>query len=626
MQTWSRRQSAFSFAAWPTLLVAAVILIAAFSASAHDVAANAPSQQAAAVRKGPHSPPFQKEGILTIIHGDDFVQGKSSQTLVVHEDNGADTAVRFSGTPPGLGKRISVTGALATDGTMDVSSTTVLSETTSTETLAAITTQNAIFILVKFQDTTSVPFTQADVQAVAVTNANSVANFYPEVSYGKQGLNVTVTPWLTASMNTSTSCDYTSIANAANNAATAAGYALSNYKNKFYVMPHNTSCGWAGLAYVGSPYQAWSNGYNSGQVYTHELGHNFGLYHAGSASCLSAGCSVAEYGDPYDTMGNKAMMHYDSTQKAKLGWLASSAVATHTGGTANYTLYPFEASGGATYAVKIAAASSRTYWLEYRQPLGFDASSTGGVQFRVAAPFASSSGSDDTQIFNSGFGLVGLPVGSTYTDATYGISVTVLSASASGATVQVSSAPLTATSTGLTSSINPAAQGSSITFTASVTGNSPTGTVNFTANGSALCAAALSSGVAKCSSSSLPAGTSSIVASYGGDSSNAASTSPTLSEMVSSVTDTTPPTVTISSPANGATVGTKVTIKATATDNVGVSSLTVSVDGKVVASTNTGSVSYSWNTRKVPSGSHTISAVARDGAGNQTTASIVVTK
>ncbi|HKS90763.1 MAG TPA: Ig-like domain-containing protein [Tepidiformaceae bacterium] len=626
MQTSSRRQSAFPFAAWPALLVAAVIILAAFSASAHDVAAAIGQPSAAAARRGAHSPQFQKQGILTIVHADDFVRGKSSQALVIHEDNGVDTPVRFSGATPKLGARISVTGATAADGTMDVSSTSVLSEATSSGPLAMLSTQNAIFILVKFLDTASVPFTQADVQAVAVTNANSVTNFYPEVSYGKQGLNITVTPWLTASMNTSTSCDYTSIANAANSAAAAAGYALSNYKNKFYVMPHNSACGWSGLAYVGSPYQAWSNGYNSGQVYTHELGHNFGLYHAGSASCLSSGCSVSEYGDPYDTMGNKAMMHYDSTQKAVLGWLPSSAVVTHTGGTANYTLYPFEASGGATYAVKIAAASNRTYWLEYRQPLGFDASSTGGVQFRVAAPFASSSGSDDTEIFNSGFGLAGLPVGSTYTDATYGISVTVLSASASGATIQVSSSALTATSTALSSSINPAAQGSSVTFTASVTGNSPTGSVSFTANGSALCSAALSSGAAKCSSSSLSSGSNSIVATYGGDSSNAASTSPTLSQMVSSVTDTTPPVVTITSPANGATVASKVTIKASATDNVGVVSLTVSIDGAVVATTNTGSLSFNWNTRKAANGSHTIAATAKDAAGNQATTSITVKK
>ena len=427
-------------------------------------------------------------------------------------------------------------------------------------------------------------------------------------------------------MVTSTTCDYTSIANAANSAATAAGYALSNYKNKFYVMPHNSACGWMGLAYVGSPYQAWSNGYNSGQVYTHEMGHNFGLYHAGSASCLSAGCSVAEYGDPYNTMGNKAMMHYDSAQKARLGWIPSSAVASHAGGTANYTLYPFEASGGATYAVKIAAASNRTYWLEYRQPLGFDASSSGGVQFRVASPFASSSGSDDTEIFNSGIGLAGLPAGSTYTDATYGISVTVLSAGASGAMIQVSSASLASTATALTSSVNPASVGTSVSFNAKVTGNAPSGTVSFTANGNALCAATLSSGSATCTSSKLAAGSNTIVASYSGDTANAASTSPALSEMVASVTDTTPPAVTITNPVNGATISTKTTISVKATDNVAVASITLYLDGAVVATTNMATLSYNWNWRKAKTGSHTISAVAKDSTGNQSTATIQVNK
>jgi len=72
----------------------------------------------------------------------------------------------------------------------------------------------------------------------------------------------------------------------------------------------------AGLAYLGSPYLAWSNGYNSLQVYTHELGHNFRLDHAATVNCgtqvIGTGCSVSEYGDPFDTMGNKAAMHYNS--------------------------------------------------------------------------------------------------------------------------------------------------------------------------------------------------------------------------------------------------------------------------------------------------------------------------
>lgn len=609
-------------------LVAAVgvaLGMTAFAASAHELgdfsAVPVPIAQSADKSK-PVGHPVQLQGILALLHADYFAQGRSAQSLVIHEDNGHDTPVRFATSPPELGTRVAVTGAVALDGALEVAATTVLSEPVAApKSLSVSKTQNAIFILVEFLDTTSLPFAESNVQAVARTNSNSVENYYQEVSYGQQLLNITVTPWLMAQMTTSTTCDYTSIANAANSAATAAGYILSNYVNRFYVMPHNSSCGWEGLAYVGSPYEAWSNGYNSGQVYAHELGHNFGLYHAGSVSCLGSGCSAAEYGDPYDAMGNQAMMHYDSYQKSRLGWLP--AYTAHPGGTATYTLAPFEAAGGSNYAVKISAASNRTYWIEYRQRLGlFDTVS--GVQFRVSSPFESSAGSDDSEVFNSGYGVSGLPVGDTYTDSTHGISVTVTSASSTGATIQVSSAALAATATSLTSSLNPALVGNTLTFAATVTGSVPTGTVRFTADGGALCTVTLSGGVAPCSTSGLAAGTHSIVAVYSGDSHNAASTSPTLSETVSSVTDTAPPVVTITSPVNGATVTGSVTISAKATDDVAVASLTLYLDGAVVATTNTASVSYKWNTRKAAKGPHTITAVAKDPAGYQANATIQV--
>src|SRR5206468_723139 len=237
----------------------------------------------------------------------------------------------------------------------------------------------------------------------------------------------------------STSCDYSAIASAANSAAAKAGYSLSNYTNKFYVMPHNSACGWMGLAYIGYPYLAWSNGYNQLQVYTHELGHNFTLDHAGSVNCgtqvIGAGCSVAEYGDLFDAMGNKTAMHYNAMQKAVLGWLPPSSVVSHTGGTATYSLSPIETGGAATYAVKIAAASNRTYWIEYRQPLGFDVGLASyphnGVQIRVASPFQNTSGYDDTELLDmtpgspGGFGDATLLAGNGYTDSTNHITISV---------------------------------------------------------------------------------------------------------------------------------------------------------------------------------------------------------
>ncbi|XLZ71529.1 S8 family serine peptidase [Massilia sp. SR12] len=91
------------------------------------------------------------------------------------------------------------------------------------------------------------------------------------------------------------------------------------------------------------------------------------------------------------------------------------------------------------------------------------------------------------------------------------------------------------------------------------------------------------------------------------------------------VADTTAPVVSISNPVNGATVSGNVTIGVSATDNVAVSNVSLYVDGALKASGN-GSVSFTWNSRKESSGSHTIQAVARDAAGNTSTKTVQVTK
>jgi thermitase len=88
--------------------------------------------------------------------------------------------------------------------------------------------------------------------------------------------------------------------------------------------------------------------------------------------------------------------------------------------------------------------------------------------------------------------------------------------------------------------------------------------------------------------------------------------------------DATPPTVTIINPANGSSVNGMVTIGVSARDNVAVATVTLAIDGATVATSNSGSISYKWNSRKSSSGTHTISAVARDTSGNQSTTSITV--
>jgi hypothetical protein len=91
--------------------------------------------------------------------------------------------------------------------------------------------------------------------------------------------------------------------------------------------------------------------------------------------------------------------------------------------------------------------------------------------------------------------------------------------------------------------------------------------------------------------------------------------------------DKTPPSVSISSPAGGATIAGTVTVSATASDNVGVVGVQFKLDGANLGGEDTGApYSVSWSTAGSSDGSHTLTAVARDAAGNsRTSAPVTVT-
>jgi len=90
------------------------------------------------------------------------------------------------------------------------------------------------------------------------------------------------------------------------------------------------------------------------------------------------------------------------------------------------------------------------------------------------------------------------------------------------------------------------------------------------------------------------------------------------------VVDTTAPSIAISNPGNDATVSGTVSINASASDDVGVTQLLVYIDNSLkCSSADAASLNCSWNTRKL-SGTHTITAVARDAAGNSRQSSVSV--
>jgi len=89
---------------------------------------------------------------------------------------------------------------------------------------------------------------------------------------------------------------------------------------------------------------------------------------------------------------------------------------------------------------------------------------------------------------------------------------------------------------------------------------------------------------------------------------------------VQNVSDTSPPSVSLTAPAAHAVISNTVTLTASASDNPGgsgVARVTFLVDGVVVGSTTTSPRTLDWSSGLVTNGSHTIQATAQDIAGNQ---------
>jgi spore germination protein YaaH len=88
--------------------------------------------------------------------------------------------------------------------------------------------------------------------------------------------------------------------------------------------------------------------------------------------------------------------------------------------------------------------------------------------------------------------------------------------------------------------------------------------------------------------------------------------------------DVTPPTVSITSPVEGATLDRKQRIDAQATDNVRVSRVEFYANGSLLAADSSLPYSVTWNTQRANKGANRIEAVAFDASGNSATARVTV--
>src|SRR5262249_44127238 len=269
-------------------------LAAADSARDSVAPGQASGEQAAAAE------PVDVEGDLTVAV-EDHPQG--SRRVYGVETASGSFQLSGASVPPGLktGSRIRVRGnrtgtliAVEADGLQAVSQPGVSVE--AVDAVTAVTgAQKTAVLLVNFSDNTAQPYTKATIQTTVFTNTS---NFDLENSYGQTWLTGDVYGYFTIAQS-STVCDYNTLATQAKSAATPAGVPLSNYPHHVIAFPSN-ACGWWGMGTIGgAPSTAWINGAVEVQVVSHEMGHNFGLDHSHSLDCGTVSICTTGTEDEY---------------------------------------------------------------------------------------------------------------------------------------------------------------------------------------------------------------------------------------------------------------------------------------------------------------------------------------
>ena len=376
------------------------------------------------------------EGEIEVLHAD----GPAGDTYFynLHTRSGERIALHFAADAPDVptGARVRARGLRAAQA-MALGSTSGLTVLAAPASSGTFGESRTIVLLLKFQDKpTASQVTPAQAQQMMFGSGASVSNFYREASYGQAWLSGDVVGPYVLPMN-STGCDTYSIASLAQTAARAAGVNLSAYSRYIYAFP-TTGCTWWGLGSVGgNPSQAWINGSFQASVVSHEMGHNFGLYHSHSFECgsvaMGEACSLVEYGDTLDIMGSTyTPLHFNAVQKELLGWLNWGASPPITQATASgvFTIEPIETSGAAPKAVKVRSPLGDWYYVEYRRPVGFDASlsTNSNVMSGVVVHYYNNQRNGvyllDMTPATSAWSDPALAVASTFSDASRAVSIT----------------------------------------------------------------------------------------------------------------------------------------------------------------------------------------------------------
>ncbi|MFH0805252.1 MAG: hypothetical protein V1916_03605 [Patescibacteria group bacterium] len=329
------------------------------------------------------------------------------------------------------------------------------------------------------QDSSTQPWTKQYVNGVLFSNTYSVAAYYTEVSGGEVSVSGSVFDnngaWYTVPRPATVNgdCDWSSYFGDAV-AAADADIDFTQYNSIMVFSPQKT-CAAEGLATYYAVPEAGSRLYGiidingrMGSTPHHELAHLMGLGHANSWQCDAPGivtgtnCRNVEYGDRYNIMGatGSRTLLLTAQQLENYGWLPAADVVTVS--TSNdYTIRAYQSRGTLPRVLKIPQARDSSgnvtswYYLEYRQPIGFDKVTINysptvqqlGVPNGVLVHMGNSTGDrfSSTLLDMTPGSMPGgrdifepaLPLGYSYSDPAAGVSFGVLSRDANKMTIRV---------------------------------------------------------------------------------------------------------------------------------------------------------------------------------------------